>query len=123
MPVAQIFIPQAVTQQQLNDAGYGANPPVKKKHPWGLRPGVNYLGLRHLVEGPGQCVAGGNETCWRAAIVDFGGSQMQVLRVSGLQIHPGAPQPGVTRWFWTTADEVVWIPCSEGCCTIETDNS
>ncbi|MGH7619434.1 MAG: hypothetical protein ACREPM_19630 [Gemmatimonadaceae bacterium] len=121
--VATIFFPNDISQQQLDDAGYGKTNPYHKTNPWGLKPGVNHLGLRHLPEGSGQCVVVvGSETCWRAAIVNASGKQLQKLRVSGLQIHPGAPQPGTARWYWTPLDEVVWIPCSEGCCTIETDS-
>jgi hypothetical protein len=123
IPVAQVFFPPGVDQTTLNTAGYGTTTPTGKTHAWNFHPGINYVGLRHLAEGSGKCVVvKDKETCWRAAIVEVTGAFVSSLRVSGMQVHEGVPQPGSARWFWTPADEVVWIPCSEGCCTVETDN-
>jgi hypothetical protein len=44
---------------------------------------------------------------------------MTDLRVFYVMTHGNIPIPGTTRWYWTSADDAIWIPCAEGCCIIE----
>ena len=107
-PAVTVFIPPGTS---LGKSGYGDDPnpysPNNKKG-WGFSPGANVIGLHF------------DGKLWTAALLKPGQAPVP-LKVSSYMDHPSIPLPGTTRWYWTTKDEIIWMPCAEGCCTVETD--
>jgi hypothetical protein len=108
-----VFIPPTVSNADLQASGYGDTPNANwpKKKGWRLKPGPNYIGLHY--DTPTKT--------WSASLIDANNSPLNggMLNVSSYMDHPSIPLPGTTRWYWTDLDDVIWMPCAEGCCTVD----
>lgn len=108
----RVFVDPMVPDPTLNNSpyGYGGTSPKPNRKQWGFaKAKVNTIELRF------------DGTNWQARTYYMNGVNkvMTDLRVFYVMTHGNIPIPGTTRWYWTSADDAIWIPCAEGCCIIE----
>jgi hypothetical protein len=76
----------------------------KYENGYGLKTGVNQLQLRLI---------GGS---WAARMIDQNSDIFTNLKV--IQAHTNMTFIAAARWGWSDQDEVMWIPCLQGCCEV-----
>ena len=94
------------SQADLDNSKYGTVATPKR---WGMSLGKNVVGLRY----------DSTKNEWQAAILDSHNQVSHALKVVSRDTHPMAMIPATARWLWDPGDEIMWLPCSDGCCTVD----
>jgi hypothetical protein len=82
-----------------------SNPPGGSEYAdkWHLQPGENVLEMKAT-----------SPTTWLARLRNNPNANLVVIR----EDHAGSYVPGTARWRWKDSDEVLWVRCSTGCCSV-----
>lgn len=93
---------------ELGATKYGAAGTGKR---WGFAVGDNIIGLRYDA----------SANVWHVAVINGAGTVLHELKLVRRETHFGVPIPATARWLWSAADEIMWLPCSDGCCSVDAE--